>query len=141
MSTDSHGPKGFLQKYVFSQDHKVIGIQFLFLSLFMLFFGGLLEKPNLELSDGVNTLGHYNYGADTLCITKHLLQRPDLLDYVMYHEMLHKHHKFSTTNGRSRHHTKAFRDDERKFPNADELEKELSRFVTKTTRRRWFGLA
>ncbi len=42
MSTDNHGPKGFLQKYVFSQDHKVIGIQFLFLSLFMLFFGGLL---------------------------------------------------------------------------------------------------
>jgi len=105
------------------------------------FFSGLLEKPNLELSEGVNTLGHYNYGADTLCITKHLLARPDLLDYVMYHEMLHKHHKFSSKNGRSCHHTKAFRDDERKFPEAERLEQEMSKFVTKVTRRRWFGLA
>jgi len=36
-----HGPS-FRQKYLFSTDHKVIGIQFLFTSLFMLLFGGLL---------------------------------------------------------------------------------------------------
>src|SRR3989338_518599 len=34
--------QSFIQKYLFSQDHKVIGIQFLFTSLFMLLFGGLL---------------------------------------------------------------------------------------------------
>ncbi len=38
----SHEPTGFLRKRVFSTDHKTIGIQFLFLSLFMLLFGGLL---------------------------------------------------------------------------------------------------
>ncbi|MFQ5688916.1 MAG: cbb3-type cytochrome c oxidase subunit I [Gemmatimonadota bacterium] len=32
----------FLKKYVFSTDHKVIGVQFLFLSLFFLLVGGLL---------------------------------------------------------------------------------------------------
>ena len=32
----------FLKKYVFSTDHKVIGIQFLFTALVMLLFGGLL---------------------------------------------------------------------------------------------------
>ncbi len=32
----------FLQKYVFSQDHKVIGIQFLFTTLFFFFVGGAL---------------------------------------------------------------------------------------------------
>jgi len=32
----------FVRKYVFSTDHKVIGIQFLFLSLFFLFVGGFL---------------------------------------------------------------------------------------------------
>ncbi len=41
MSTESHRPS-FLQRYIFSTDHKVIGIQFLFTSLFMLLFGGLL---------------------------------------------------------------------------------------------------
>ena len=35
-------PRGFLRKYIFSEDHKVIGIQFLFTSLFMLLIGGLL---------------------------------------------------------------------------------------------------
>ncbi|MEE8176207.1 MAG: cbb3-type cytochrome c oxidase subunit I, partial [Gemmatimonadota bacterium] len=32
----------FIRKYIFSSDHKVIGIQFLFLSLFFLLAGGLL---------------------------------------------------------------------------------------------------
>ena len=35
-------PAGFVRRYLFSTDHKTIGIQFLFLSLFMLLFGGLL---------------------------------------------------------------------------------------------------
>ena len=33
---------GFIRKYIFSTDHKVIGIQFLFSSLFLMLFGGLL---------------------------------------------------------------------------------------------------
>ncbi|MFQ5746542.1 MAG: cbb3-type cytochrome c oxidase subunit I [Gemmatimonadota bacterium] len=35
-------PLPFLRRYVFSTDHKVIGIQFLFMSLFFLLVGGLL---------------------------------------------------------------------------------------------------
>jgi cytochrome c oxidase subunit I len=31
-----------MRKYIFSTDHKIIGIQFLFMSLFFLFVGGLL---------------------------------------------------------------------------------------------------
>src|SRR5690606_33013042 len=37
-----HDDRSFIQKYVFSTDHKVIGIQFLFMSLFFLIVGGLL---------------------------------------------------------------------------------------------------
>jgi cytochrome c oxidase subunit 1 len=37
-----HGPTSFWQKYIFSTDHKIIGIQFLFVSLFFLLVGGLL---------------------------------------------------------------------------------------------------
>ncbi len=33
---------GFIRKYIFSTDHKIIGIQFLFSSLFLMVFGGLL---------------------------------------------------------------------------------------------------
>ncbi len=43
MSTPHHAtPAGFLRRCVFSTDHKVIGIQFLFTSLVMLLIGGLL---------------------------------------------------------------------------------------------------
>jgi cytochrome c oxidase subunit I len=37
-----HEELPFIRKYIFSTDHKVIGIQFLFMSLFFLFIGGLL---------------------------------------------------------------------------------------------------
>jgi cytochrome c oxidase subunit 1 len=37
-----HAPMSFWQKYIFSTDHKIIGIQFLFVSLFFLLVGGIL---------------------------------------------------------------------------------------------------
>ena len=40
--THDHHELGFWKKYVFSVDHKVIGIQFLFTGLVMLLFGGLM---------------------------------------------------------------------------------------------------
>ena len=39
---EEHHEMSFIRKYIFSSDHKVIGIQFLFLSLFFLLVGGLL---------------------------------------------------------------------------------------------------
>ena len=38
----AHPPLSFRRKYIFSTDHKVIGIQFLFTSLFFFILGGLL---------------------------------------------------------------------------------------------------
>src|SRR5438270_4927111 len=38
----AHPEFGFLRKYIFSEDHKVIGIQFLFSGLIFLFLGGAL---------------------------------------------------------------------------------------------------
>ena len=35
-----HHDIGFVKKYVFSTDHKMIGMQFLFTTLFMLLVGG-----------------------------------------------------------------------------------------------------
>src|SRR5206468_6894519 len=37
-----HDDRTFVQTYIFSTDHKIIGIQFLFLSLLFLFLGGIL---------------------------------------------------------------------------------------------------
>ena len=38
-----HAPKGFIRKYIFSTDHKVIGIQYYFLALFSVVLGMLLS--------------------------------------------------------------------------------------------------
>jgi cytochrome c oxidase subunit 1 len=37
-----HDDRSFIRRYIFSTDHKVIGIQFLFMSLFFLLIGGFL---------------------------------------------------------------------------------------------------
>ncbi|HUG39764.1 MAG TPA: cbb3-type cytochrome c oxidase subunit I [Longimicrobiales bacterium] len=37
-----HDDRSFVRKYIFSTDHKIIGIQFMFMSLFFLLVGGLL---------------------------------------------------------------------------------------------------
>lgn len=92
-----------------------------------LMFSNLLEKPNFCWINSSRILGHYEYGTDTIAISEVLREvKQELLDYVMYHEMLHKKHKFSSGNGR-RHtnHPKVFRDDEAKYPDAIELERQL----------------
>src|SRR3954466_15442747 len=39
----SHAPQGFIRKYIFSLDHKVIGIQYFFLALTAVFVGMFLS--------------------------------------------------------------------------------------------------
>ena len=94
-------------------------------------FGGLIEQPNLRLGKGINRLGTYEYATDTVRISEILFEDEQLMDYVMYHELLHKKHQYKEGVQRTTHHSSAFRDDESKFPNAQVLEKELERLVRK----------
>ncbi|MBI2545738.1 DUF45 domain-containing protein [Candidatus Woesearchaeota archaeon] len=99
------------------------------------YFFGLLEKPNLKWHNARNRLGSYAFGSDTISISRKLLDgRHQLVEYVMYHEMLHKKLKFSG----ERHHTSEFRRLERKFDDAAGLEKELGRLVSNQSKRRIF---
>jgi predicted metal-dependent hydrolase len=95
------------------------------------YFFSIIEKPNLQWGkESVRKLGSYEYGSDTITISKILLNADNvLLDYIMYHEMLHKKHKFYTNNGRSFHHTKEFRDSEKKFENYESIEQMLKKFL------------
>lgn len=91
------------------------------------FFFGTMEQPNLVfIGDSKSKLGSYEYGSDTINISLVMKDaQRDLLDYVMYHEMLHKKLKFYNKNGKSFHHTSEFRELEGKFGDVDELEKRL----------------
>src|SRR3954466_5250265 len=56
-----HHEVPFLKRYIFSADHKVIGIQFLFMGLFFFVVGGLLAmliRWQLAWPDAVLTPGH-----------------------------------------------------------------------------------
>ncbi|MBI4141365.1 M48 family metallopeptidase [Candidatus Woesearchaeota archaeon] len=96
---------------------------------------GLMNMPNFELRKSTQLLGTYEYSVDTVTITSWLLEYPELLDYVMYHELLHKKHKFSSRGSRHCSHTRQFREEERKFENWELLEKQLNSLV-RTQRRK-----
>lgn len=97
------------------------------------FFSGMIEQPNLAWGNTTfRKLGCYEYGTDTITISSIFKnENTELLDYVMYHEMLHKKLKFSSKNGRSRHHTGHFREMEKAFPNSKNLEMGIKRLVRK----------
>ena len=97
------------------------------------YFNSLLETSNLVWgSRSSSKLGTYEYQTDTIIISSIFkTSNPDLLDYIMYHEMLHKKHKFQTKNGKSYHHTKRFRIDEKKFERWNQIEKEIDKLIHK----------
>src|SRR3989338_5501000 len=81
-----------------------------------LYFSGMQEKPNLKWGNSsLRKLGCYEYASDTITISTIFQDsEKDLLDSVMYHEMLHKKLKYNQKNGRCSHHSPEFKEMERK---------------------------
>jgi len=102
------------------------------------YFNGMLDKPNLQWgNESTSKLGSYEYGSDIITISTIFKNaQQELLDYIMYHEMLHKKFKFESKNGRNLHHSHEFKKMEAKFENKDFIEKEIS----KLARKHRFGL-
>lgn len=95
------------------------------------FFSQQLEQPNLTWgTDSRRKLASYNFHNDTISVST-LFQNvsENILDYLMYHECLHKWQKFQYKNGRSAFHTKEFREAERRYPQQEEVEQEISRII------------
>lgn len=95
------------------------------------YFNGIIEECNLSWGlESKRKLGSYDYTSDIIKISsifkKHIPEKNYLLDYVMYHEMLHKKLKFNDTLKGKRYHTLEFRNLEKKFKNSEQCEKELS---------------
>jgi hypothetical protein len=91
------------------------------------FFSNQLEVPNLIWGNmSRRRLASYNFHTDTISVSRLFVdQEIELLDYVMYHEMLHKSMKFQVTTGQHRYHTTDFRTAEKAFPNSIEIEKRI----------------
>jgi len=80
-------------------------------------------------------LARYDYQEDMITVSEIFRDaKPEMLDYLIYHELLHKKMKFSYKNGKNYHHTRSFKKMEEKFENAAGLEKEFGIFIAKKRR-------
>ncbi len=97
------------------------------------YFGGGLARPRLTWSRTITgrLLGYYQRSGDRLMISQ-ALDDPGVpravIDFVMYHELLHKHLGVQVVNGRHYAHTEAFRQAERHFDGYAEAQQFLERF-------------
>ncbi len=106
----------------------------IFEALNLQYFFGLMARPNLgwSLRPSRTTLGHYDPSHNTIVLSN-LLDSPLaprlIVNYVMFHEMLHL--KFPTEQRARRRcvHTREFKLAEAQFENFEEAKRELSRFL------------
>jgi len=95
------------------------------------FLSNSVEKPNLTWGTAsFRKLASYNFHTDTITISTLFTDaRTEILDYLMYHEILHKFHKFKHHQGRSSFHSPAFKEDEQRYPNHQSVEKEIENII------------
>lgn len=104
------------------------------------YFRKSLPKPVLSWSSRktYRILGHHDSAHETVIISKSLDDRnvPEyVVEYVVFHEMLHIFHPTEHRNGRRFNHTPAFRRNERKFRYFAEAENWIEKNVKKLKRK------
>jgi len=104
------------------------------------YFDGTLDRPRLLFGQrSKRTLGHYHYASDTVTLSALLKDDAELLDYVMYHELLHKFLKYEHKTQKTRYHTARFRELEGKFPNGKKLESRLKTLGRRKMKKGFFS--
>lgn len=98
------------------------------------YFAGSIPRPVLTWSarKTYRILGHHDATHDHVAISRSLDSRDVpryIVEYVVFHEMLHIAHPTKHVNGRRYNHTPAFKRDERKFAQYDAAEKWIEQNV------------
>lgn len=99
----------------------------LFTSVNQKYFQGKMHAPRLVWSarKSVRRLGYYHPDTDTITISQCLDQAQTpryAAEYIMYHEMLHKHLGLKRANSRRMAHTSTFKQMEKQFTYYKEAE-------------------
>jgi hypothetical protein len=104
------------------------------------YFDGMLARPRLSWSQGKTrrVLGHHDHVHGTIIVSRTLDSSniPRLvLEYVLYHEMLHVKHPPMLVGGRTIYHSAQFRADEKRFHQVDEAADWLEKIAAPVGRR------
>jgi len=96
------------------------------------YFAGALSSPRLTWNKTLThrKFGHYQFNTDTVMLSLSLddASVPTyVVDFVMYHELLHKSLGVKLVNGRRHAHTTDFRNAERRFAQYDKAKAFLSK--------------
>lgn len=104
------------------------------------YFDNNLTRPNLVWGkDAFTKLGHYEHQSDTVLVSNIFKSDLELLDFIMFHELLHKKYGLQKTkSGRAIHHSKEFLAEEKTYEDKN-IEKKLRVFVRKKKLKNWFG--
>jgi len=91
------------------------------------YFAGTIVRPRLAWSRSFTgrKFGHYDWIMDTVMVSRTLDSGdvPEfLVDFIVYHELLHKKHGVHWVNGRGYAHTAEFYREERQFRRYQESE-------------------
>lgn len=127
------------RKVVTSSKGAVYDLDEIFSRLNERFFRDAIPRPVLTWSarKTYRILGHHDSTHDHITISRSL-DAADVpayvVDYVVFHEMLHIAHPTRHVNGRRYNHTAAFRRDERKFPHYEAAENWIERNVRRLKR-------
>ncbi|MBZ5574155.1 MAG: hypothetical protein LAO09_20000 [Acidobacteriia bacterium] len=97
------------------------------------FFHGLLGRPQMTWSRGHarNHLGHYDPAHNAIVVSRvfdHQRVPRQVVEYIVYHEMLHLKHPVRLHGGRRSVHSAEFRAEERLFPHLAEAKAFLKHF-------------
>lgn len=101
-----------------------------------IYFQNTLPKPTLtwSASKTYRILGHHDSTHETVAISKSLDAKSVprfVVEYVVYHEMLHIKHPTKYINGRRYNHTPSFKRDEQEFAFFEDAENWIERNARK----------
>jgi hypothetical protein len=106
----------------------------MFTELNFRYFFGLMAKPALGWSPYASRtmLGHYDPSHNTIVLSR-ILDRPGtprlVVEYILFHEMLHLRYPAEHNGARRRVHTRAFKEAEREFVGLDEAKALLKKLL------------
>jgi hypothetical protein len=136
-ATESKRTRG--RKVLTTSKGAVYDLDEIFFSLNKQYFSDTIPKPALTWSakKTYRILGHHDATHRTVAISRSLDAENVpryVVEYVVFHEMLHIAHPTKHINGRRYNHTAAFKRDERRFSQFDDAERWIERNVRRLKR-------